>query len=239
MRLQNDLQQALLKASEAEVLRGELGSLKSQRDALVAEITNLRAELSNKPTGVPTEEYNQAMRRLEEAQRGRDFFQARVAELESQISQAALFAKNDNELLPAAVELFRRLRRLEGKGEAEISSTYSGLGVELGANVLHSFNFATGSSELGAENESILRRFAGEIPDGDLLFIVGYASETGNVDANRTLSSDRATNAAEFYTTIKRPGQIVQGVYLGQTDRFSSTTPERNQIVELWHIRKK
>jgi hypothetical protein len=31
----------------------------------------------------------------------------------------------------------------------------------------------------------------------------------------------------------------VQAVYLGQTDRFSSRVPERNQICEVWRIRRK
>ncbi len=78
-----------------------------------------------------------------------------------------------------------------------------------------------------------------EVPDGDLVLCVGYASETGDVDNNRILSSDRATAAAQFFSNEKRPQQFVQAVYLGQTDRFSSRIPERNQIVELWRIRKK
>ena len=78
-----------------------------------------------------------------------------------------------------------------------------------------------------------------DIPDGDLVLAVGYASETGNVDKNRTLSSDRATTVAQVYSSAKRPGQFAQAVYLGQTDRFDSHLPERNQIVEIWHIQKK
>lgn len=238
-RLQGELQRALVGSSEVELLRREHAAMKSQRDALSAELATVRQELSQKAGGVSSEEFADLKRQLEETQRARDFFEARVAELEGELSKAALFAKNENELLPAAVELFRQLRKLEGKSDAEISSAYSSLGVELGANVLHTLNFATGSSELSPADQDVLRRLAQEIPDGDLLLIVGYASETGNVDKNRTLSSDRATHAAEFFTTLKRPGQLVQGVYLGQTDRFSSRIPERNQIVELWHIRKK
>jgi flagellar motor protein MotB len=59
------------------------------------------------------------------------------------------------------------------------------------------------------------------------------------VDGNRTLSSDRATGVAELLTTVKTPGQKVQAVYLGQTDRFGSRIPERNQCCEVWHIRAK
>jgi outer membrane protein OmpA-like peptidoglycan-associated protein len=239
VRLQADLQRALVAVSEVESLRREHADMKSQRDALVTELAAVRQQLSEKSGGVSPEEYQHLMRQLEETQRARDFFEARASSLESQLKQAALFAKNDNELLPAAVELFARLRKLEGKTEAEIDSAYSSLGRELGASVLHNFSFTTGSSTLSVEDEGALRRLSSEIPDGDLLFIIGYASETGNVDLNRTLSSDRATHAAEFYTSIKRPGQLVQGVYLGQTDRFSSTIHERNQIVELWQIPKK
>jgi outer membrane protein OmpA-like peptidoglycan-associated protein len=105
--------------------------------------------------------------------------------------------------------------------------------------VLHTLNFATGSSELTPADQEQVRKLLDEVPDGDLVLAIGYASETGNVDANRTLSSDRATNAAEFFVSIKRPEQKVQAVYLGQTDRFSSRIPERNQIVEIWRIRAK
>jgi len=83
-----------------------------------------------------------------------------------------------------------------------------------------------------------VRKLIGDIPDGDLVLAIGYASETGNVDKNRTLSSDRATAVAELYAAAKRPAQLVQAVYLGQTDRFSSKSPERNQLVEIWRIRK-
>ena len=48
-----------------------------------------------------------------------------------------------------------------------------------------------------------------------------------------------ATAAAQLISNVKRPGQLTQAVYLGQTDRFSSRIPERNQLVEIWHIRKK
>ena len=86
-------------------------------------------------------------------------------------------------------------------------------------------------------DEEPVRQLLAEIPDGDMLFVVGYASETGNVDTNRTLSSDRATGVAELLTSVKRPGQKVQATYLGQTDRFGSRIPERNQCCEVWHIR--
>ena len=111
--------------------------------------------------------------------------------------------------------------------------------MKLGADVRKTLSFATGSSALPPADEEAIRSLVTEIPDGDLILAIGYASETGNVDSNRTLSSDRATAAAQLISSIKRPGQLTQAVYLGQTDRFSSRIPERNQLVEIWHIRKK
>jgi outer membrane protein OmpA-like peptidoglycan-associated protein len=238
-RLQSELQRALVGASESDLLRSDLASLRSQRDALAAEISGLRDQLAARGEGASAEDYADLQRRFDETLRAKEFFENRVAQLEEELSKARLFASTEDELLPAAVELFRSLRQLEGRSDSEISTAYSSLGASLGANVLHTLNFATGSSELTPADQEQVRKLLDEVPDGDLVLAIGYASETGNVDANRTLSSDRATNAAEFFVSIKRPEQKVQAVYLGQTDRFSSRIPERNQIVEIWRIRAK
>ena len=238
-RLQGDLNRALIGGSDADRLRADLADLKAQRDALAGELAALREKMKTMSGGVSSEDYADLQRRYEEARRAKDFFEARVKELEGDLSKAKLFANSENELLPAAVELFRSLRLLEGKPDSQISQEYSSLGVKLGANVLKTLNFATGSSALNPTDEESIRSLVDGIPDGDLILAIGYASETGNVDGNRTLSSDRATAAAQLITSIKRPGQYTQAVYLGQTDRFSSRIPERNQLVELWQIRKK
>ena len=237
-RLNGELQRSVAGGAETESLRREIAALKQQRDVLTAQLDQTRQELAANTGGISAEIHADLQRRLEEITRARDFFEARAGELEGQLSKAKLFAKNDHELLPEAVELVRGLRKLEGKSDSEISSAYSSLGVELGASVLHTLNFNTGSSDLNAADEEIIRKLLDEIPDGDMLLAVGYASETGDVEANQDLSSARATAAASHCSAIKRPGQVVQAVYLGQTDRFSSKIPERNQIVELWRIRK-
>ncbi|RYD18301.1 MAG: hypothetical protein EOP88_23055 [Verrucomicrobiaceae bacterium] len=233
-RLKAELQRALVNGSDADLLRRDLADLRSQREALSAELAELR-----KKGGVSSDDYAELKRRFDETLRAKEFFEARVKELEGDLSKAKLFASSESELLPAAVELFRNLRLLEGKSDSDISTSYSSLGVQLGANVLHTLTFATGSSTLTPADEDVIGRLVSDLPDGDLLFVVGYASETGNVDSNQKLSSDRATAAATFYSGVKRPGQLVQAVYLGQTDRFSSRIPERNQLVEIWRIRKK
>ncbi|MEY5013538.1 MAG: hypothetical protein RLY69_1253 [Verrucomicrobiota bacterium] len=231
-RLQSELQRSLISSCDADRLRREFDALKSQRDALTA-------ELAAKGGGVPAEEFSELQRRLEEALRAKDFFENRAKELEAELAKARLFASSESELMPAAIELFRSLRELENRPDSDLTTAYSSLGVKLGANVLHTLAFPTGTSALTPDDEEIIARLGSEIPDGDLMLVIGYASETGNVDANRTLSSDRATAVAQKFSSIKRPGQLVQAVYLGQTDRFSSRIPERNQLCEIWHIRKK
>jgi outer membrane protein OmpA-like peptidoglycan-associated protein len=222
-----------------DLLRRESDNLKAQRDALSAELAKLRDELAARGESASAADYADLQRRFDETLKAKEFFEARVLELEGELSKAKLFASSESELLPAAVELFRSLRKLEGMPDSEISAAYSSLGVSLGANVLHKLSFATGSSTLSPADEELIRNLVSEVPDGDLVLAIGYASETGNVDNNRTLSSDRATAAAQLYSSVKRPTQPVQAVFLGQTDRFSSRIPERNQIVEIWRIRKK
>ena len=238
-RLQSDLNRALIGGSDSDRLRGDLADLKAQRDALSDELTATRQKMLTVSGGPSAEDFADLKRRFDETLRAKEFFESRVKELEGALTKAKLFASSENELLPAAVELFRSLRLLEGQPDSEISSAYSSLAVKLGADVRKTLKFATGSSVLAPADEDAIRSLITEIPDGDLILAIGYASETGNVDANRVLSSDRATAAAQLITSAKRPGQFTQAVYLGQTDRFGSRIPESNQLVEIWHIRKK
>ena len=239
VRLQNELQRALISGTDADLLRRDLADVKAQRDALAAELASAREKMLTMTSGASAEDYADLQRRFDETLRAKEFFEARAKDLESELNKARLFASSENELLPAAVELFRNLRQLENMPDSEISSAYSSLAVKLGANVIKTLNFATGSSALATSDDEAIRNLVADIPDGDLLLSIGYASETGNVDNNRTLSSDRATAAAQLISSVKRPEQLTQAVYLGQTDRFSSRIPERNQLVEIWHIRKK
>lgn len=237
--LRADLNRALTNGSDAERLRADLANLKAQRDAYSAELDAAREKMKGMSAGASADDYADLQRRYNETLRAKEFFEARVKELEGDLSKSKLFAKNENELLPAAVELFRVLRKLEDKPDSDLTTAYNGFGLDLGANVLQTVTFATGSSELTPANQELIRGLLADLPDGDLLFVVGYASRTGNPESNQTLSSDRATAVAEYYAGSKRPGQLVQAVYLGQTARFSSRIPERNQLCEIWRIRKK
>jgi outer membrane protein OmpA-like peptidoglycan-associated protein len=237
--LRKELENAKGAAYEAESLRREVADLKATRDAQAKELDALKQQLAGVGEMASKDDFADLQRRFEETRRAKDFFESRVRELEAELSKQRLFARSENELLPAAVELFRRLRKLENQSDLEITKAYSAIGVEIGARVVKTMNFVTGSAKMNASDEEPVRQTLAEVADGDMLLVVGYASETGNVDHNRTLSSDRATGVAELLTASKRPGQQVQAVYLGQTDRFGSRFPERNQCCELWHIKGK
>lgn len=238
-RLQTELNRAFLASTEVDQLNLLIADTKAQRDALSMELKDTRAKLAE-ASGISADDFADLQRRYDEAIRAKAFFENRCNELEAQLNNVKLFATSENELLPAAVELFRRLRTLEGVIDSDLTTEYSKLGVDLGANVLHTLNFKTGSSELSPEDLAQLTHIAeDDVPDGDLTLIIGYASKTGDTVKNERLSSDRATAAAQFFTSRKRPGQKVQAVYLGQTDRFSSGEPELNQICEVWRIRRK
>lgn len=219
-----ELRKAMIDASLA-------GTLATDLERVEAELLTLREEnarLRSEPGAL-----RQELMASEEQRRA---LEARVAELEKQLSQSSLFAGTEAQIMKEAIALFRALRELEGKSDSEISSAYSQFGARLNANVLKTCNFETGSAAVPDNLAQTIVELPDEVPEGAMIFVVGYASETGNVDSNRALSSERATNVAQILDASKRSNQNVQAAFLGQTDRFSSGIPERNQIVEIWQI---
>ncbi|MEM1083690.1 MAG: OmpA family protein [Verrucomicrobiota bacterium] len=215
---------ALLEATRNSTLQAQLDNANNRIAVLDAELLRLRDE----PARLQQE--------LLACQSERSQLLDRIAQLESELNRVSLFASTENEIMKEAIALFRALRKLEGMADSEIMAAYSKFGKELNAEVLKKCDFATGSSEVAPELRSGILNTVSEVPSNAMIFVVGYASRTGNVDSNRALSSDRATAVAQLLDGAKAPNQRVQAVYLGQTDRFSSSTPERNQIVEIWQI---
>ena len=222
--LQKERDQALYEASNAVQARKELEKANVTIGLLQKEIERL-----NKGSG------DTSLLLAE-----RDRLRAQIAELQSRLSKSSLFAGTEAQMFKEAVELFRDLRQLEGKSDQEIVQAYSQYGLKYGAFVFpRKLAFPTGSSQLAPEDADLLRSLPTEAADNSYIVVIGYASETGNVDDNRVLSSDRATAVAQILDAAKKPGQQVQAAYLGQTDRFSSRIPERNQICEVWQITPK
>lgn len=238
-RLQGELQKERLNGADGDMAKRDLAKANDQLDRLAAKLAASEKDLKAADGSRSKDDYADLQRRYEEAKRSSDFFENRVKELESELARLRIFAKSESELLPAAVELFRTLRNLEGKKDSDNMTAYSDIGVKLGARVLKTLDFPTGSSNMTDADQAEVPSLVQQAEDGDLILVVGYASTTGNVESNRVLSSDRATAVAQAISAVKRPGQMVQAVYIGQTNRFSSAAPERNQICEVWHIKKK
>lgn len=238
-RLRGQLEQASAAVEEAAGLRAELKVQQQSREALLKEISGLREEaLAAKSSGGTVEEFAALQRRLDEAGRAREFFENRVKASEASLVQNKVFANSEAEMQPQAVKLFRGLRNLESASGAGLGNAYVGFASELGAQVRHTLPFPVGSSVLSDGDKQRIQKIGEEVQDGDLVLVVGYSSVTGNPEGNRVLASQRATAVAEWFSTFKRAGQNVQAAYVGQTTRFSQSEPDRNQVVEIWHIRK-
>ena len=246
-RLQADYDKASAAGLSSESLKRQLDAERQRATDLDRQLREAQASLGDLADRPDPEELNRLRNQLDEARRARDFFDDRNRQLEAELASlrnqpppgrvgADLFADDESELLPAAVKLFASLRKLENQSEDELMAAYSRLGQELGATVLRKVSFPTGASDLTAEDLTAVGSLATSLPDQGLILVVGYASETGNVDNNRTLSSARATKTAEAINAHKLANQTVQAAYLGQTDRFDSRAAERNQICEVWHI---
>ena len=238
-RLQGEVQRALASGADSTDLSRALVDSNARGDALLAELRSAQERLQAMSSSVAAEDFADLKRRLEETTRAKEFYETRVKELEAAGSAIKLFAKSEEEMLPAAAGLIRRLRQFQDEPQPEGSPAYAQFGNELGANVLRTVSFATGSSSLSPDDEAAIRELTADADNGDLLVAIGYASNTGDVDQNEKLSSDRATAVARLIETVKRPDQFTQAMYLGQTDRFSPTVPERNQIVEIWRVKAK
>ena len=125
---------------------------------------------------------------------------------------------------------------MEDKSDLEISAAYNRFATQYRASFLKEVRFPAGSAQLNDADRMSIAEAIGNLPEGSMVLVVGYASTTGNADANRKLSSDRATIVAGNIDISKPGNQPVQAVFLGQTNRFSSRIPERNQVCEIWQL---
>ncbi|MEI8038762.1 MAG: hypothetical protein WCJ14_10255 [Verrucomicrobiota bacterium] len=85
-RVQGELQRALVSGSDVDLLRRDLAALKSQRDALASELTTMRQQLAAKGPGVAADDFADLKRQFEETQRAKQFFEAKVTQLEAELA---------------------------------------------------------------------------------------------------------------------------------------------------------
>ncbi len=83
-RLRHELEAARQAGGENEGLREQLDRLEAERESLAAELSQARAELAKQAEAPDAADYADLQRRYEEARNAKEFFEARVAELEQE-----------------------------------------------------------------------------------------------------------------------------------------------------------
>ncbi len=233
-KLQIELDAARQQSSPNEELRIRLEQAENRLAPLRAEL----AEYSSRPS---MEDLTKAKARILDLESQLVAIQmAAPAPAPSPLAQPSkLFAESEADLIPHAQALFRALAELDSKPEHEINAAYNRFATQLKASYLKEVRFDTGSSTLKPSDRLAIISSLSSLPKGAMILVVGYASTTGNADSNRTLSANRATEVAKIIDFEKPEITTVQAVFLGQTNRFSSTNapnPERNQVCEIWAL---
>ena len=225
---------------EANTMRKELDSMRT----LYENAQRIIEELRKRPDVATVEELrnqNEELRArllaLSDLESENSRLTTEVQRLRALLDRSTLFVENAEALPATAQRLFRELERLDDRTPAQLEGEYMRIERVLNARPLRSINFATGSSQLTNEKISIIKNDMTSTHPEAFLLVVGYASTVGNSDANRKLSSDRATAVASEVNLDKRSGQSVRGVFLSETNRFSSELAALNQICEIWEIR--
>lgn len=230
--LQNRLAGAVDKLT-ADAMRDELTRVKVERDRLLTELSQLRAETANM---IDRDQYALLKADNDALKVENDQFRSELQRLRAEMNAASLFVTADR-LSPKASKLFRELERLEGNSRTALKQAYLRIEKDFNARVVEEAHFATGSSELDREHELHIRDAAVAAPGNSFFLVVGYASKTGDAQQNEVLSSQRATRVASVTSYLKQQGQEVQAVYLGATDRFDAGDAKPNQVCEIWEIR--
>ena len=217
-------------------LRQQLNESLDKTSKLQMQIDGLLQNSKNKIDGTL---YEEAMAELAKLRPEINTQRYEIQRLRSLLDRARLFIESEEDLIPEAARLYARLKTLDQVSGSALEAAYREIETTLGARVIHRQNFATGSSQITFNRETMIKNAMGKGAGINSYFlVVGYASKTGDAKSNRTLSAARATTAASVVNLLKTPQQDVHAVYLGQTNRFDKTTPTANQICEVWEIKR-
>lgn len=253
--LTNQLAQYRAAAQRAETLQRQLDQERQARSGMVdqSQVTQLRSELELAQSEVTRlQEELQKLRSQQTSMIDPNTFALLKAELDqtreananlrhenqrliTELAGAKLFVTQDD-LSPRAVALYRELKKLETMDHRERRSIYEQLKTQVKASVEETISFKTGSANINPEHEVHLKDIAVQAPDTSFFLVVGYASTSGDSQANEELSSKRATRVASMVNYLKKEGQGVQAVYLGEGTRFGPEDAP-NQVCEVWEIR--
>jgi len=160
-----------------------------------------------------------------------------IQSLRAELDRTRLFIDKEKDLPAIAAKLYARLKTLDNLSGEALTNAYQQIELDLGARIAHLQTFPTGSSEVTLDREKMIKAAATlKSKPNSFFLVVGYASKTGNKQSNYELSRKRSTTTASVLYTLKKEGQAVKAVYLGQTDRFDKTNPLKNQVCEVWEI---
>ncbi|MBK1833711.1 hypothetical protein [Roseibacillus ishigakijimensis] len=177
----------------------------------------------------------------------------RVEELEREIRQLKIdqrireeMASGDDSAVPESVAqgLTPRARQVcadllawEALEPEAREAARSKLANDLGARSLVRVKFASGSAHVGNDDLDALRVAMADTKDYSLILAVGFADTGGDEELNRELGSLRAKHTADALRELLRGNQLVEYVYLGETDRFGEKRAD-NRAVEVWELQR-
>lgn len=187
---------------------------------------------------VDASEANANKEKLAELQRQNDELRRQLQALQTKFDFSRLFVTSSMNLPANAQALYNELKGLEGSSEEQLRAAYTRIATSLNAENLQQVRFATGSSILNFTDQTTIKSKLDTTNTSDYFLVVGYASQTGDAKSNEKLSASRATAVASIVNQLKKNGQDVRAVYLGQTNRFSKSVNAENQLCEIWRIKK-
>jgi outer membrane protein OmpA-like peptidoglycan-associated protein len=220
----------MVSKSQVDSLRDQLALAKNDRDGFQTEINQLRAK---EGTMVDANAY--ALLKAEVDQLRKDNALPSDGIHQNENVLAKLFVTKDA-LSPRAVALYRELTRIEPEDHRARLQTYTRIDTQLKAGVGEAITFKTGSSDIALEHETHIKEMASAAAPNTFFLVVGYASPSGDSKTNEELSSQRTTRVASMVNHLKKEGQAVQAVYLGEGNRFGPDDAP-NQVCEIWQIR--
>ena len=226
-------------ALAGSVDRATLESMKSRLNLAQTEQSRLQTELNNLLSSqgnmVDRNTYSLVKKELDELRQANAALRAENQRLIAENAGSNLFVSSD-QLSPRASSLYRELNRIENDNYKARNATYNRIDNQLNASIGETITFKSGSDSIGREHEAHLKTMALQAPENTFFLVVGYASPSGDSKTNEKLSSSRATRVASMVNYLKKSGQAVQAVYLGEGNRFGPTDGP-NQVCEVWAIR--
>jgi outer membrane protein OmpA-like peptidoglycan-associated protein len=223
--------QGMVDQAEVNRVRSELDLVKTDRDRLQDELTRLRSQQQDM---VDSSLLAQLRTELEQLRERNIILRAENQRLLTELDGAKLFVTGED-LSPRAVALYRALKSIEEENHLKRRETYESISTQLSAAVRETIAFKTGQATVAREHESHLAEIVANASEKSFFLVVGYASTSGDSQNNEELSSQRATRVASMVNRLRKEGQAVQAVYLGEGKRFG---PEDavNQVCEVWEI---